>query len=112
MTAVKIWLCFDNLGPNYGGKGGFWGLSHFFCGKVNIIIPYGHFFSSYGFETLHRLSRPLYGLRVKMFCDFVHSGPNYGEKGFVSKVGLSHFFHIFCVKVNVTVSYMGTFLKL
>ena len=48
---------------------------------------------------------------MKIFCDFVHSGPNYGEEGLFSKVELSHFFHIFCVKVNVRISYMGTFFE-
>ena len=70
---MKIWWCFDNLGLNYGGKGGF----------------YGHFFSSFRFETLHRVSGSYYGVCVKIFCDFTHSGPNYGEKGVFSKVGLS-----------------------
>ena len=43
------------------------------------------------------------------FGDLVHSGPNYGEKGFFSKVGLSHFFYI---EENVRILYMGTFLNL
>ena len=34
-----------------------------------------------------------------------------GKKGFFSKVGLSHFYHISCVKVNVRISYMGTFFE-
>ena len=34
-----------NLGLNYRGKGVFSELSHFFCVKVNVIIPYmGPFF--------------------------------------------------------------------
>ena len=48
---------------------------------------------------------------MKSFCDFVHSGPNYGEKGVFSKVGLSYFFHIFYVEANVRISYMGTFFE-
>ena len=43
---MKIWWCFDNLGPNYGEKG-FFRLGHFFCVKVNVIIPYmGTFFQA------------------------------------------------------------------
>ena len=57
------------------------------------------------------VSSPYYEVCVKIFCDFVHSGPNYGEKGVFSKVGLSHFFNIFCVKVNVIILYMGTFFQ-
>ena len=45
---------------------------------------------------------------MKIFCDFAHSGPNYGEKGVFSKVGLSHFFY---VKANVRISYIGTFFE-
>ena len=59
------------------------------------------------FETLHWVSSPYYGVRVKISCDFVHSGPNYGEKGF-SKVKLSQFFY---VEANVRISYMDTFFE-
>ena len=37
---MKISGGFVNLGPNNGGKRGFFRLSHFFCVKVNVIIPY------------------------------------------------------------------------
>ena len=37
---MKISGFFVNLGPNYGGKGGFWGLSHFFYVEANVIISY------------------------------------------------------------------------
>ena len=91
------------------GEKGFFGTKSFFLhwGKCNNSI-HGHFFSRYGFETLHRVSCPYYGLCVKIFCDFVHSGPNYGRKGVFSNVRLSHFSNIFCGKVNVIVCYMGT----
>ena len=45
---------------------------------------------------------------MKIFFDFVHSGPNYGEKGVFSKVGLSHFFY---VEANVRISYSDTLLE-
>ena len=45
---------------------------------------------------------------MKIFCDFVHSGPNYGEKGVFSKMGLSHFFY---VEAEVRISVMGTFFE-
>ena len=45
---------------------------------------------------------------MNFFCDFVHSGPNYGEKGVFSKVGLSHFFY---VEAYVRISYMGAFFE-
>ena len=45
---------------------------------------------------------------MKFFCDFVHLGLNYGEKGAFSKVGLSHFFYI---EANVRISYMDTFFE-
>ena len=48
---------------------------------------------------------------MKIFCDFVHSGPNYGEKGFFSNMRLSHFSNIFCGKVNVIVCYTGAFFE-
>ena len=44
---MKISGGFVNLGPNYGEKGGVFRLSHFFCVKVNVIIPYmGTFFQA------------------------------------------------------------------
>ena len=72
---------------------------------------HGHFFSSFRFETLYRVSTLYYGVCVKIFCDFVHSGPNYGQKGVFSNVRLSHFLNIFCGKGNVIVCYMGTFFQ-
>ena len=45
---MKISSGFVNLGPNYGGKGVFFRLSHFFCGKVNVIVCYmGTFFQAF-----------------------------------------------------------------
>ena len=36
---------------NYGGKREFFRLSHFFCVKVNVIIPYmGTFFQAMGLK--------------------------------------------------------------
>ena len=71
----------------------------------------GTFFKAMVFETLYRVSSPYYEVCVKIFCDFVRSGPNYGKKGVFSNVRLSHFSNIFCGKVNVIVSYMGTFFE-
>ena len=51
------------------------------------------------------MSSPYYGVRVKIFRDFVHLGPNYGWKGFSQK------WDYFYVEANVRISYMGPFFE-
>ena len=79
---LKSFFDFAHSGLNYGEKGFFSKVGLFIFSTLMQIL-HGHFFWSYGFETLHRLSSPYYGVRVKFFCDFVHSGSNYEEKGFI-----------------------------
>ena len=84
-------LRFRPFGPELWGKRVFSkvGLSHFFhifCVKVNVRISYmSTFFEAMVLKLLHGVFRSYCEVCVKIFCDFVHSGPNYGEKGFFEK---------------------------
>ena len=92
---MKIWWCFDNSGPTYGGKGSFFRLSHFFCGKVNVIVCYlGTFFQAMVLKlsTGYLVHITEY---VKFFLRFHPFGPELWAKRVFPKMGLSHFSTVF-----------------
>ena len=63
-----------------------WDLSHFYCGKVNVIIPYMVLFSSYGFQTLHRVTRNQ--SVCEKFLRFGPFGPELWGESFFLNIGL------------------------
>ena len=78
-------LRFRPFGPELWGKRGFLvGLSHFFYVEANVIIPYmGTFFQAMVLKLCTGYLSPYYGVCVKIFCDFVHFGPElWGKRVF------------------------------
>ena len=60
-------------------------------GKCKNFLQ-GHFFEAMVLKLCTGYLAHITEYVWKFFCDFAHSGPNYGDKGVFSKVGLSHFF--------------------
>ena len=60
-----------------GGKSFFSkvGFSYFFCVEANVRISYMDTFWSYGFQTLHWVFSPYYGVCVKIFLGFLPFRP-------------------------------------
>ena len=76
-------LGFRPFGPELRGKRGVFRLSHFFCVKVNVIIPYmGTFFEA---MILKLCTGYLVHITEyeNVISDFARLGQNYGEKGFL-----------------------------
>ena len=108
-TLLKILRCFDYLGPNYGGKGGFFRLSHFFCVKANVIICYmGTFFQAMVLKLCTGFLDHITEYVSNFFAISSIRARIMGKKGFFQKWDLVIFSN-FCVKVNVIICYMGTF---
>ena len=88
---MKISGGFVNLGPNYGGKGVFLGLSHFFYVEANVRISYMGTFFKLWFSNFAQGILSILQTMCENFLRFRPFWPELWGKWVFPKMGLSHF---------------------